>query len=116
MHLLEPSPGTLLLAAIAAIVALMAVSDFDPPQEVSLGDVGEDPAELSVMVRSCRPCTGGFLLNISDGAGGEVKAFCPSDVLSAALPDGTSATVTVQRSSDDPGFFVVSDLRTTGSD
>ncbi len=111
MKLSGAEPRNVLLAAAAAIMVLMALSEFQPVEVKSIGGVGEDTAELTVIVQHCRTCTGGFLLNISDGLGGEALAFCPSELLPTALPTGTAARITVQRSSEDPDFFIVSGLK-----
>lgn len=104
-------PTHVLLAAAAAIMALMAMSEFQPLEVESIESVGDDTSELIVMVQQCRACTGGFVLNISDGLGGEATAFCPSELLPAGAPAGTAAHIALRRSSEDPDFFIVSSLR-----
>lgn len=111
MDISAAEPRNVLLAAAAAIIALMAMSEFQPAEVTSIGSVGEETAELTVIVQHCRTCTGGFLLNISDGVGGDAIAFCPSELLSTTLPTGTAAHIKVQRSSEDPDFFIVSGLK-----
>lgn len=110
MNVPVAEPRHVLLAATAAIMILMAMSDFQPIEVASIDAVGEDTTELTVMVQHCRGCTGGFLLNISDGLGGEALAFCPSQLLPASIPAGTAAHIALQRSSEDPEFFIVSSL------
>jgi len=92
-------------------MALMAMSEFQPLEVESIESMGDDTCALTVMVQQCRACTGGFLLNISDGLGGEASAFCPSELLPACAPAGTAARMTLQRSSEDPDFFIVSSLK-----
>ncbi|MBI0584802.1 MAG: hypothetical protein ISF22_11345 [Methanomassiliicoccus sp.] len=119
MRALLASPRGLLALSILAVAGLMAMSDFSPSQVSSIGDLDEDPAAISAIALSCRPCAGGFLLLLSDGAGGEATAFCPSDLLSGAVPDGTLVRVTVQRSADDPDFLYVKEIsqgKGTGKD
>jgi hypothetical protein len=110
MNLPEAEPRHVLVAAAAAIVALMAMSEFQPMEVACIEAVGEDITELTVVVQHCRGCTGGFLLNISDGLGGEALAFCPSKLLPTSIPAGTAAHIALQRSSEDPEFFIVSSL------
>ena len=117
MHPLRASPAALLAAAFVSIAALTALSDFDPQEVPGLGDLGDDAATLSVVVVECRACTGGYLLEISDGLGGEATAFCPASLLQEPLPGGAAVTMTVQRSPDDPGFLFVQDIaERTGKD
>jgi len=104
-------PTHVLLAAAAAIMALMAMSEFQPLEVESIESVGDDTSELTVVVQQWRACTGGFVLNISDGLGGEATAFCPSELLPAGAPAGTAAHIALRRSSEDPDFFIVSSLR-----
>jgi len=111
MDLSGAEPRNILLAAAAAIIVLMAMSEFQPAEVTSIDSVGEETAELTVIVQHCRTCNGGFLLNISDGVGGDAIAFCSSELLPTTLPSGTVADITVQRSSDDHDFFIASGLK-----
>jgi len=95
------------MAAAISIALLMALSDFEGEEVSELQAIGDGPATLSVMVMTCRNCTGGYLLQLSDGMGGEATAFCPSDLIERPLSTGDAVTVTVQRSSDDPRFLYV---------
>lgn len=119
-YLMRPfraSPAALLAAAFVSIAALMALSDFDPEEISGLGDLDDDAATLSVVIVECRACTGGYLIEISDGLGGEATAFCPSRLLEEPLPSGEVVTMTVQRSPDDPAFLFVQDIaESTGKD
>lgn len=83
MNLPEAEPRHVLVAAAAAIVALMAMSEFQPIEVACIEAVGEDITELTVVVQHCRGCTGGFLLNISDGLG---ERPSPSALRSCCLP------------------------------
>lgn len=114
MHAPRASPATLLAAAFISIALLAALSDFDPKEVAGLESMGEDPATLSVMVLGCRNCTGGYLLELSDGMGGEATAFCPAGLLGGPLYSGAVVTVTVQRSSDDPDFLYVRAISAPG--
>lgn len=117
MHAPRASPATLLVAAFVSIAALMALSDFDPEEVSGLRDLDDDAATLSVVIVECRPCAGGYLLEISDGLGGEATAFCPADLLEREPAGGAAVTMTVQRSPDDPGFLFVRDIAgPTGKD
>jgi hypothetical protein len=91
----------------------MMLSDFQP-ETSSLGELDDGPATLSVIVLRCRPCTGGHLLDIADGAGGEATAFCPADLLSTPVANGTLVQLTVERSADDPAFLYVQAILLTG--
>lgn len=107
VHKSRASPSILLLAAALSVTVLLALSDFDAARIDGIEMLGEDRGTLSVIVLNCRPCTGGHLMDIDDGMGGEATAFCPATLLPGSLPDGTALRVTVQRSLDDPTFLVV---------
>jgi len=107
---LHPAPRTLLLLAASAVMVLMVFSDFGPVPAEGLDALGDDPGEVSVIVVRCRPCSGGFLLNLTDGRDGWADAFCPRDVLPGPLANGTSARVVAQRSAEDPDFLYVQRL------
>lgn len=110
MRSIKAGPGTLLLVATAAVMALLAISEFQPTSLNGLGELDADPGEVSAVVVRCRPCSGGFLLNLTDGEGGWADAFCPQDLCPAALSNGTSVRITVQRAADDPEFLYVQKL------
>jgi len=93
--------------AFVSIAALMALSDFEPQEVSGLGDLDDDAATISVVVVERRACTGGYLLEISDGLGGEATAFCPADLADAVPDNGQAITMTVRRSPDDPDFLFV---------
>lgn len=111
-------PAALLAVAFVSIAGLTALSDFDPEEVPSLTKLGDDPATLSVMVIERRACTGGCLLRISDGMGGEATAFCPVGLLEELPAGGAAVTMTVQRSPDDPDFLYVQSIAAalTGKD
>lgn len=110
---MHPGPSTLLALATAAVSVLMLLSDFQP-EAASLSELDDDPATLSVIVLRCRPCTGGHLLDIADGAGGEATAYCPIDLLPAPVANGTLVKLTVERSADDPAFLYVQAILPAG--
>ncbi len=111
MRSIKAGPGTLLLLAAATVMVLMALSEFQPAQSNGLGELDEkDPGEVAVIVVRCRPCSGGFLFNLTDAEGGWADAFCSQDLCPAPLSNGTSVRVTVQRSADDPEFLYVQKL------
>jgi hypothetical protein len=102
-------PSTLLLMATAAVLALMVASELHPAQLSSIRDL-DGEGEVAVVVVRCRPCTGGYLLNLTDGLGTWADAFCPSEVCPTPLANGTSVRAEVQRSPDDPNFLYVQKL------
>jgi hypothetical protein len=111
MRSIKAGPGTLLVLATAAVLVLMALSEFQPAPLNGLRELDmEEPGEVMAIVVRCRPCSGGFLLNLTDGEGGWADAFCSQDLCSNALSNGTSVRVTVQRSSDDREFLYVQKL------
>lgn len=111
MRPIRAGPGTLLLTASAAVVVLMVLSEFQAPVLAGLEELDEkDPGEVTAIVVRCRPCTGGFLLNLTDGQGGWADAFCSQDLCPAPLSNGTSVRVVVQRSAGDPLFLNVQEL------
>lgn len=116
MRLPYASPASLLIMASVSIAALLALSDFDAEEVAGLADIGDDPATISVIVLQCRACNGGYLLVLSDGMGGEATAFCPADLLATPVPGGAAATVTVQRSAEDPDFLYIEDISVGAAD
>lgn len=106
----RPSPHLLLLMGSLSVLALMGLSDFKAMEVDGIGELGDGPGVVSVIVLSCRPCTGGFLMEVDDGMGGRAMAFCPHSLLPDGIVDGTLARVTLLRSSEDPEFFVVKAL------
>ncbi|MDW5561644.1 MAG: hypothetical protein SA339_00330 [Methanomassiliicoccus sp.] len=112
------SPLVLLMVASVSIAALMALSDFNPVEMPQLRDLDADAATMTLVVLECRICTGGYLLELADGVGGEARAFCPAHLLSTPLDRGSTVTITVMRSSDDPSFLFVQEisLPPTGKD
>jgi hypothetical protein len=100
-------------AASLAVAGLMALSDFTP--ETTIAELDDGPATITVVVTACRPCSGGYLLAISDGVGGEATAFCPSDLLSQPLDSGTVARLMVQRSSQEPDFLYIESIVLTAT-
>lgn len=105
---LQPSrPLTLLFLAAVSIAALAALSDLGPQEAAGLGQVDSE-ATVAVVITGCRTCTGGYLLEIADGDGGEATAFCPSALLPAPPAAGAAATLTVRPSADGPHFLYVS--------
>jgi hypothetical protein len=111
MRSINAGPGTLLILATAAVIALVGISEFQPSPRNGLEELdGKDPGEVAVIVVRCRPCNGGFLLNLTDGEGGWADAFCSQDVCPAGLTNGTSVRMTVQRAAEDPQFLYVQKL------
>lgn len=96
--------------AALSVTGLLSLSDFDAARIEGIDELGVDRGTLSVIVLNCRTCSGGYLMDIDDGKGGEATAFCPAKLLSDCLTDGTVLRVTVQSSSDNPGFIVVEAL------
>jgi hypothetical protein len=88
----------------------MALSDFDAEVISGLEELDDDAATLTAIVLDCRACSGGFLLDLSDGMGGGARAFCPADLMNSPLPPGTAVIVTVQRSSGDPDFLYIREI------
>jgi hypothetical protein len=108
MRPIKAGPGTLLLLATAAVIVLMAISEFQPARLNGLRELDQaDPGELAAIVVRCRPCAGGFLFNLTDGEGGWADAFCSQDLCPTALTNGTAVRLTVQRAAADPEFLYV---------
>jgi len=102
-----PRPLTLLLLAAVSVFALAALSGLGPQEAAGLGQL-EGEATVAVVVTGCRNCTGGYLLEIADGEGGEATAFCSSGLLPVPPAVGAAATLTVRPSAEDPHFLFVS--------
>jgi hypothetical protein len=105
-----PAPRTLLLIAAVAVLAMAAISDFQPARANSLAEIADEPADLSAIIVRCRPCNGGFLFNLTDGEGGWADAFCPQEICPVPLANGTSARLVLERSISDPNFFYVQEM------
>ena len=104
--------SALFALATAAVVALLLLSDFGPAPLTGLRDLGADEdAELTAIAVRCRPCANGYLLNLSDGDGGQADAFCPLGLLTVPIPNGTLVKVTLRRSADDPTFLIVQKIQ-----
>jgi hypothetical protein len=111
MRTLRAGPVALMALALTAVLGLMVLSEFQPARLPGLDDLDSNsPGEVAVIVVRCRPCSGGFLLNITDGEGHWADAYCSQDVRSSPLVNGTSVRAVLQRSAEDPSFLYVKEL------
>lgn len=95
-----------------SVVAVLTLALLSSPDGVEVSTFDEmEPGGTSVVVCTiqwCRPSDNGWLLNLTDTAGGHIDAFCRYGDVDGTPLNGSAVRIWAQPSEDDPSFLYIS--------
>ena len=95
-----------------SVVAVLALALLSSPDGVEVSTFDEmEPGGKSVVVctiQRCHPSDNGWLLNLTDTAGGYIDAFCRYGDADGTPLNGSAVRIWAQPSEDEPSFFFIS--------
>lgn len=101
-------PRELFLMSIVAVAALALTSSPDGTEALTFDRM--EPGDTSVVVCTivrCRAADNGWVLNLTDTAGGRIDAFCAYGNEDNVPLNGSAVRIWAQPSEDDPSFAFI---------
>lgn len=106
-HTLEPRD--LFALSIVAVFALALMSSPDGTEALTFAEMEPDGTSVVVCtIQRCRPSDNGWVMNLTDTAGGRIDAFCRYGDVDGIPLNGSAVRIWAQPSEDDPSFLFIS--------
>lgn len=101
-------PRDLFALSVVAVFALALLSSPDGVEVPTFDEMEPDGTSVVVCtIQRCRPSDNGWVLDLTDTAGGHIGAFCRYGDADGTPLNGSAVRIWAQPSEDDPSFFYI---------
>ncbi|KQM11120.1 hypothetical protein AOA80_10360 [Methanomassiliicoccales archaeon RumEn M1] len=101
-------PRDLFVLSIVAVLVLALLSSPDGTEASTFDEMMTDGTSIVVCtIDRCRPSDNGWVLNLTDTAGGHIDAFCRYGDVEGTPLNGSAVRIWARPSEDDPSFFYI---------
>ena len=102
-------PRDLFALSIMAVLTLALLSSPDGTEASTFAEMEPDGTSIVICtIQRCRLADNGWVMNLTDTAGGRIDAFCRYGDVDGIPLNGSAVRIWAQPSEDDPSFLFIS--------
>lgn len=102
-------PRDLFALSIMAVLTLALLSSPDGTEASTFAEMEPDGTSIVICtIQRCRLVDNGWVMNLTDTAGGRIDAFCRYGDVDGIPLNGSAVRIWAQPSEDDPSFLFIS--------